>query len=69
MTVPNNSSGSNGRDQSPDPLLEIIFDDGPWDLTIRPCGPEIPLDYWPRPQLPASKPPAGMKKADEAAGT
>jgi hypothetical protein len=41
----------------------ILYDDGPGDRTVRPRGPEIPLDP-PRPQLPPrSSPPNGEGKS------
>jgi hypothetical protein len=36
--------------------IDIVYDDGPGDTTVRPRGPEIPRD-WPRPQLPMKEPP------------
>jgi len=48
--------------QRSDEHVDIFYDDGPGDTTIRPAGPEIPRD-WPRPQLPPrpKQPPSGKE--------
>jgi hypothetical protein len=44
-------TNADGHKRTADELVEIVYDDGPGDTTVRPAGPEIPRD-WPRPQLP-----------------
>jgi len=56
MTTPSGQPEPNGQDKPDDTDIQIVFDDGPWDLTVRPRRPEIPKD-WPRPQLPPRETP------------
>jgi hypothetical protein len=52
------SCDSNGkkRPTKADDLIDVIFDDGPGDTTIRPCRFPLPRE-WPRPHLPKEESP------------